>query len=279
VDVKFNFPLTSVAKVQIGNREPNSVYENPVGRYDAFYRDAVEKVLDSDAKTVGRVRAKLSPHLDREWHKPTGLPEIFESVEVSNKNTLYQEFIIALGLDYLKKETDAGDPVVAFYDPTQLERGGNRSVVVYGQAVDKVLSGFKDRPDIARAARIGFTQWIEAARKRTETEDYRDFESYQRLTSPELLAELLGIARNRTLRDVDGEVSRIVRAYFEVHGSMLAAFRSDLEQGRVQQLLNQSMSDVSDKALGLLRDKVNQDTFTRVEGIVSNIVQALEQKQ
>jgi hypothetical protein len=279
VDVKFNFPLTSVAKVQIGNRQPDSVYENPVGRYDAYYRESIEKVLDSDAKTVGRVRAKLSPHLDREWHKPTGLPEIFESVEVSSTNALYQEFVIAMGFDYLKKETDAGDPVVVFYNPTQLERGGNRSIVVYGQAIDKVLAEFKRRPDVARAARIGFGQWLAAARKRAETEDYRSFEQYQRLTSPELMAELLEIARNRTLRDVDGEVSRIVLAYFEVLNSMISTFRSDLEQGRVQQLFSQAVVEISDKALSRLRDNVNQDTFTRVEGIVNNIIQAAERKR
>ena len=279
VDVKFNFPLSSVSKVQIGNRQPDSIYEDPVGRYDAYYRETIERVLDSDAKTTGGVRARLTPHLDREWHKPTGLPEIFESLEVSSTNALYQDFVVALGLEYLRKETDAGDLVVAFYDPTRLERGGNRSVVVIGQSIDKTLAEFKRRPDVARAARAGFSQWLEAARKRGETEDYRQFTQYKQLTSPQLLAELLEVGRNRALRDVDGEVSRVTLAYFDVINGMLTTFRSDLEQGRVRQLFHQVIAETTEKALNNLRERVSQDTFTRVEGIVNNIIQAVEQKR
>ena len=276
VDVKFNFPLSSVTKVQIGNREPKTTYEDPVGRYDSYYRELIEKVLDSDAKTFGGVRAKLTPHLDREWHKPTGLPEIFESVQTSSTNALYQDFVIATGLEYLKKETEAGDPVVVFYDPTQLERGGNRSIVVYGQSVDKTLTEFKKRPDIARASRTAFDRWLEAAGKRGESEDYRDLPQYKRLVSSDVLAELLEIGRNRSLRDVDGEVSRTVRAYFDVIGRVLSAFRSDLERGRVDQLFKNTVGEISEGALAKFRGKVNQDTYTRVETLVNNIIQAVE---
>jgi hypothetical protein len=279
VDVKFNFPLSAVTKVQIGNREPDSMYDDPVGRYDSYYRDAIERVLDSDAKTIGKVRAKLTPHLDREWHKPTGLPEIFESVEESSSNALYQDFVIAAGFEYLKKETDSGDPVVVFYDPAQLARGGNRSIVVYGQSIDKTLTEFKRRPDIARATRAAFDEWLAASRKRAESEDYRTFPQYKRFTSSDFLAELLEICRNRTLKDVDGEVSRIVLAYFELVKTMLATFRSDLEQGRIQQLFRELIGAASEGALDKLRTKVNQDTFTRVDGIVNNIVQAAETKR
>jgi hypothetical protein len=278
-DVKFNFPLSSVTKVQNGNRSPASVYEDPVGRYDSYYRESIDKVLDSDAKTIGSVRAKLTPHLDRKWHTPTGLPEIFESVEISSTNALYEEFVIAMGLEYLKKETDAGEPVVVFYDPSKLQQGGSRSVVVIGQSIDKTLGEFKRRPDIARATRAAFKQWLASARKRAETEDYREFSQYKRLASADLLAELLEIGRNRALRDVDGEVSRVVLAYFSVLKTLLMTLRSDLEHGRVRQLFHGVVGAISEAALNKLREKVNQDTYTRVDGIVTNIVQAVEDDQ
>ena len=36
---------------------------------------------------------------------------------VSNRD--YQDFVLAYGLGFLRKETEAGDQVVAFYDPTK----------------------------------------------------------------------------------------------------------------------------------------------------------------
>jgi hypothetical protein len=274
VDVKFNFPLISLTKVQSGNRQPESTYDNPVGRYDAFYRDAIEKVHESDSKTGRRVRSKLSPHLDREWHLPSRLPEIFESDEQSGIDALYQEFVIALGLGYLRKETEAGDPAVVFYDPTQRERGGNREVVILGQSMDKLFVEFKKHVNYARASRTGFEQMLAAAHGGPDGRDYRQSELYRQLASPALMADLLEISRNRALRDVDEEVARIVGAHFDLLSEILSTVRVDLEAGRIRQLFEELIGEMSRGALEQFRSKVNQDTFNRVERLVTNVMQA-----
>jgi hypothetical protein len=205
---------------------------------------------------------------------PGRLPEIFESDEQSGIDTLYQEFVLAVGLGFLRKESEAGDPAVAFYDPTQRERGGNREVVILGQSMDKLFVEFKKHVNYARASRAGFEQMLATLHGGPDGKDYRQTNLYLQLTSPALLAELLEISRNRSLRDVDGEVARIVGAHFDLLKGMLSKIRVDLEAGRVHQLFEELISQLSREALDQFRSKVNQDTFNRVERLVTNVQQA-----
>lgn len=277
VDVRYNFPILSVLKLKPGDRDGRTIYDAAPGRYDKFYRDAIDKVIESDAKSIGRPRAKLTPHLDREWHKPAGLPEIFPEIEDDKVDTFYEDFAIAFGMRYLRRETDGGDPAIAFYDPTRLEHGDSRSIVTLGQAIDRLLADFKSRPDLAMAARSGFNRALELSRAEIDRgKDHKTLELYSSLAAPEPLSGLLEIARNRS-EETDRDVARVVRAYFNVLRTALRALRPDLEPRRLDQLFDSLAGELLDSALAGVEGKLNRDTFERARSTAGNVLKGLRQ--
>jgi len=262
VDVRYNFPIINISKLQ-PSRGRTVGSGDPAGRYDLIYRKWIDKVLESDARDHGRPRSKLTPHLDRDWHKPTRMPEIFPELDERAAGTLYQDFVLAYGLDYLRREKEADDPVVVFYDPTQLARGGARSVVIYGQAMDQLLAEFKKRPDIAAAARAGFERELEQVRQSPEPKAATRF---ARLTSAELFAELLEIARNRANTNVETDTDGIIRGYFECIGLVLRRLRTDLEPARTRQKFANLAIDNASAALDRLQaeGRLNTDVLQKI---------------
>ena len=279
--LKHTFSLQNLSKLQPGDRNSRSVFDNIPGRYDSNYRIAIEEVDESDAAGPNSVRFKLSPHLDRNWHKPTFLPEIFPHLDETAADRLYQDFVIAYAAGYLRRDLEIGQRVFVFINPEKLAQGGERSVVlnIKDHDMSEALALLKTRPDIARASRQAFRKDLERSRNEY-LQEHGVIQIYDQFSKPELLVDFLKIANNRTMKDVNNETSNTVRAYFQVLQTILVEVKQDTDRRRLREDVKTEFRALADRALDILKKQkiLQDDTLKEVEHMPATIAEAVLQE-
>lgn len=154
VNSRVNLELVHLAKLDPGSDRGN-VNEPTRGRYRRAYADRISRLLDEEmtnASVVGgaRVTSVLTPHIHRDWHRASRMPEIFPEARRRIARELQRSVLVAFGLGLLQKETDYGRPITYFSTVGRLGSHSIRVALVEGHDDWSIYAAFVDRADLVR---------------------------------------------------------------------------------------------------------------------------------
>jgi hypothetical protein len=271
VHVLYNFPILALAKLQAGDVNSRSVYKGEVGRYERHYREKITALVQDDRRNAGKKRSVLTPHLDRSWHNASVLPEIFET---GAQESVYRAFVIAYALAYARLETEAGQPIVAFYDPSRLAAGGARREILKGHDLSRLLAAFHAHPELVLTTLEGFETtkthlMSDALGGRSEA-----IHIWQQVCHEDTFAALAGVARNASAEKGIEDLILTLNAYKRVVDEVTRIVQPGLVEARAQQNVAAILTDVSQKGLRIVEDNkvLNADVFARVRQLVPGVL-------
>lgn len=155
VNSRVNLELTHFAKLDPGINRGNA-NEPTRGRYHRAYADRVSKLIDEEIaiRAVGatdKATSVLTPHIHRDWHRASGLPEIFPEARRRLRLDLQRAALAAFGIGLLQKETDYGRSITYFSTVGRLASSSIRERLIDSHDAWQVYKAFRDRADLVRA--------------------------------------------------------------------------------------------------------------------------------
>ncbi|MEZ0211913.1 MAG: hypothetical protein ACAH27_03055, partial [Xanthobacteraceae bacterium] len=156
VNSRVNLELTHLAKLDPGTGRANA-NEPSVGRYYRAYAQRVSRLIDEEMALRGvaatsRSTSVITPHIHRDWHRASRLPEIFPEARARVDLDMRRAVLVGFGLGLLQKETDYGRSITYFSTVGRLAALSIRDKLVESHDVWRIVREFRDRADLVRAA-------------------------------------------------------------------------------------------------------------------------------
>ena len=155
VNSRVNLELAHFSKLAPGSGRGN-VNDPQRGRYFQAYAARVSKLLDEEieAQSAGGARrptSVLTPHIHRDWHRASFLPEIFPESRRLAQSDLQRAAVVALGLGLLQKTTEYNRAVAYFTTIGRLAPHSIREPLLQSHDLWAIYCAFRDRADLQRA--------------------------------------------------------------------------------------------------------------------------------
>lgn len=277
VNVHFNFSLDQLAKLFSGTGMSPNIHSPGQGSYEKAYRSRINELIQWSARNPNEICPTLTPHLDRDWHKPGTLPEIIAGVQTSTDQSIFRGLVRGLSMQWLQREDEASRSIFAFYDPTRKAQGVNRSVIGSGAEAGDLYLALRDQPHIIFSINQGWDDLV-ASIPRQEIGKEAGFQGsmlVSGLLSVPVLTQLLAISRNRSLGDVDQITAAAVTAYFAVLRNLIDHYRTDLSSIGKRDLFDRLARGISEQAITDMeaQQSLNEDVLSLVRNIPGNIIE------
>ena len=154
VNSRVNLELVHLAKLDPGSNRGN-INEPTRGRYQRAYSDRIAKLLDEEtanATIAGgtRVTSVLTPHIHRDWHRGSTMPEIFPEMRQRIAMELRRAALVAFGLGLVQKETDYGRAMTYYSTVGRLGSQSLRMPLIASHDDWAIYNTFANRADLAR---------------------------------------------------------------------------------------------------------------------------------
>jgi hypothetical protein len=277
VNLHFNLPLDQLPKLVSRHAVATNINAPAEGRYEQAYRRRIGEIIEWAAHRPGEICPTLTPHLDRGWHRPGVLPELFREQADAESESLYRALVVLLGMGLVRREVGTEGDVLAFYDPTRKAQGNNRSVIASGHGAGVLLKTLRSRPDVVLSATGGWASILAEVpvSARGSEESFRGLEPVTRLTDPSLMADLLTLARERGRAEADTDAAAAVAAQLRLLRELIETLRSDLDRDGRRRTFARLGGDLADAALTEVRNRslLTPDTLAMVQPIPRNILE------
>jgi hypothetical protein len=110
VNLRVNLKLEDLAKLAPAKEQEDNALAGSTGRYTASYNRMVNAVIAAD-RNGGK--GEITPHIDRTWHTPGVLPEIFDSEAGKTRSRNGKAWVIARALGLIRLEADDAGAAIA----------------------------------------------------------------------------------------------------------------------------------------------------------------------
>ena len=249
VNLRVNVQLEHLKKLAMGTENATSVHEQIQGRYALAYSEMIERMNDT-ARSSGP-GAEFTPHIDKVWHKPSVLPEIFAELDEKISDNNARSYVVARTHGLLRLETDAG-PEARFSSVGYGLRAPYDDIIVESHDPWDVFKAFTSNiPAIQSSMDVWEKQ---KAKKSAGLEAHR---CYAALTDPEALISIVQTAsvRNKNTESRDDSVVDMIEAWIGLLEELIAEQESELTPKRASLVLEQHVDSARDKLFDALRDK------------------------
>ena len=154
VNSRVNLELVHLAKLDPGSNRGN-INEPTRGRYQHAYSERISRLLDEEMAnasvgSASRVTSVLTPHIHRDWHRASRMPEIFPEARERIAAELRRAILVAFGLGLIQKETDYGRPITYFSTVGRLGSPSLRMMLTDTHDDWAIHNVFADRADLVR---------------------------------------------------------------------------------------------------------------------------------
>lgn len=119
--VRANLDLSDLRKLHPGDASDHA-RGTATGVYRRAYLDEVAP-LRAPANVLGQGNGRISPHLDRNWHKAGILPELFPEAQRQVSSAIDRAIVLAMLLDILVKSAPEGRGPITVIDLSRLPGG------------------------------------------------------------------------------------------------------------------------------------------------------------
>lgn len=258
VNLRVSVQLEQLKKLAMGTEGATSVHEQIEGRYAQAYSEMVARMNDA-ARSRGP-GAEFTPHIDKSWHKPSTLPEIFAELEDKISDGNSRSYVVARTHGLLRLESDAG-PEARFCS------------VGHGlsNAVDEVIAESHD-PWVVYQSFTGNVASVASAldvwtkQKDKSSAGLTSHKSYKALTDIDALTAIMQTAsvRNRETEQRDDAVIDMVQAWIGLMRELIAEQESALTPKKAQLALEEHVDQTRDALFENLRSEGFADDTIRV---------------
>ena len=265
-----NLALTDIAKVNPGPQGPAAAGDVREGPYHAAYRGRIEALLafDYDDPTGVFEGAMVTPHVAKDWHKPSRLVPIFESVRRRQEEDLNRAYVVAQSLPgLLERLTPAGAGDVTYLDLSKLVgRRGNRSLLVRSHDDWRIYQALAEQSQYVEPILLAWREWLETYEGRTEKSPPSDL----------LLTErLLSLALNQ----VEAESRRkavpgLIRAQITILGEVIERRHAGEAFPARRQLLLSIVEKLGESAFAAFAPHVSTEILRDIQAIYNQAVAA-----
>jgi hypothetical protein len=112
VNLRVNLKLEDFAKLAPAREAEDNALAGTTGRYTASYDRMIRAVLAGERNNG---KGEITPHVDRTWHTPGVLPEIFDSEQDKTRANQARAFVVARALGLIRLEAaDDGAALARF---------------------------------------------------------------------------------------------------------------------------------------------------------------------
>jgi hypothetical protein len=151
--VRANLDLSDIRKLHPGD-DSDHARGVAMGAYREKYLAEVEPLRRSITgfkRSVGRI----TPHVDRYWHKPGMLPEIFSQKQQQVSNQIDRSYVTAVVLKLIEKTTPSGRGPIASLDLSHLPGGSGDYLEIIASHDDwEIAKEFRRNSDYGLAIEI-----------------------------------------------------------------------------------------------------------------------------
>lgn|GEM_PF-5753201 len=191
VNLRVNVELRHLAKLNMGSGEAASVHERAEGRLTDAYNGMVDRMIAAQRGTAPG--AEFTPHIDKTWHLPGVLPEIFVELDEKISGDSASGFVVAMLHGLLRRDFEYRQPQLRFTTRGKGMRGAMDEVIGHSHDPWQMYKDFSRNTPAVHAAGDFWT----FARNRP-AESLQDHPSFRQLTDPAALADMLKLALNRS---------------------------------------------------------------------------------
>ncbi|MCA8928219.1 MAG: hypothetical protein KDC18_09120 [Alphaproteobacteria bacterium] len=190
VNLRVNVELRHLTKLHMGSGAVASVHERTEGRLADAYNGMVARMIA--ARRGPGPGAEFTPHVDKTWHLPGVLPEIFSELDERISEDSASAFAAALLLGLLRRETEYGEPQVRFTTRGQGMPGAMEEIIGQSHDVWQMFRDFTHNTPVVHATR----EFWDHAHGRSAG-SLTDHPAFAPLTDPARLIELFKLVVNR----------------------------------------------------------------------------------
>lgn len=268
-----NLTLQQLRKLHPGSADARRAATAPPGAYYRAYQDMVQRILAAQRADPQKAAGDFTPHLDREWHKPGVLPDIFPADTEAQRARLLRGYALGVALDLLRWERRHGQPVTVFVDPQRQGTPAGERVVLDRHADLELLALLRARPEIV-AGILDRAEWLrdqgwdaqgQRAARPEETVLYRG------LSSAETLARILRLSANRDpAARADEHASQALAALFGLFREQVEATLTELAAPEQRDRAAEAWTVQIREALALLQQPpapLREETVRTVRGL------------
>ena len=260
VNLRVNVELTHLSKLHPGDDRSRTVHAKDEGRMHDEYRQMVDRMIQARRMdTTG----DFTPHVDRNWHLPGALPEIFADKEEAIDDALARAFVIASTHELLIPDTSHGEPVFHYSSEGMgLPRGKaiDAGEVATGSDLFDAYQVFKTKAQLVHAS-VDFWEFTSNRAKGS----FEGHPSYKALLNADNVLKLFDIAARRNeSEERDAVLATVLEAWIQLVRELVIAQRHDLEKGRAQDLaIERYVDGIRDEVLDLIDAKIEQSETKR----------------
>ena len=239
VNLRVNLELQHLSKLGMGADGAATIHAETEGRYATAYGEMVQRMLDQ-SRSAGP-GAEFTPHVDRRWHAPGALPEIFAELEQKISGNNAKAHVIARMHGLILLDTDHGTPQARFSSIGHGLRGGVDEDIVASHDPWLVQQAFMGMGHVVQAA-VDF--WT-ALRERPAA-GLASHPSWAALTNPVLLFGVIqpAAARNRDAEARDEAGTKAIEAWIQTLDELIEAQGRNLTPRARRQALEAAVQKV-----------------------------------
>ncbi|MEM6487269.1 MAG: hypothetical protein AAF677_03210, partial [Pseudomonadota bacterium] len=220
VNLRVNVELRHLQK--LGHAPANArqtVYDGMEGRMSAAYQNMIDDILAAERHGD---KPGFTPHVDRAWHVPGSLPEIFAEREGQIAGDAARGYVIALMNGLLIREKDEGGdgPQVRFSTRGRGMKGAVEKIVCPSHDPWTVYTAFTKNVPLVHAAGDFWTETLKRPHGSVEGNPV-----WKTLGAPDNAREFLRIVVDRSSeeRDRDRAASSGIAAWFGLIEDLIGA--------------------------------------------------------
>ncbi len=248
VNLRVNLELRHLAKLNIGSGETDSIHERAEGRLADAYNGMVTKMIA--ARRGAGPGSEFTPHVDKTWHLPGVLPEIFMELDAKISGDSAAAFVIAMLHGLLRRDFEYSEPQVRFTTRGRGMRGAMEEVI--GQSHDpwQMYKDFSRNTPVVHAAKEFWDFTISR-----NADSLTEHSSYRHLTDPANIIELFKLVGNRADEPENRDDAAIacLQAWMGLLQSLAAAQKPTLTPRGHRMEMQKLVDDLGPSLLEALR--------------------------
>lgn len=250
VNLRVNLELLHLAKLGLGDERADSVHSKTEGRYTRAYNELINNMIEAERSSSKA--AIFTPHVDRRWHAPGFLPEIFPEHDnrIAGDNT--KAFVLSVMAGLLRLEDDDGDRSARFSTVGYGLSHPENQVLVNSHDFWRIYEAFSEKQSLVRSAMDFLAKQDEKA---TDTGGTHPL--YAKMLEPGSLLNVLKISAARN-KDVDRRDEAVVDAlvsWIALMKSMIEIQEEALTPNGRRNKLVAAVDDIRARTLELARDE------------------------
>ncbi len=262
-----NLRFADLRKLATGALGHTNVSAPQAGSYHGAYRAMVDRLLDHEARAPQTPPPTFTPHLDKHWHRPGGLPELHPELDAAHERDLLDAYVLGIALDLLPLAEREGRSVTLLRDPARLGQPDYETVIADDHDDLALLERLRAEP---RRIRVLLAQ-PHAILADAAPHD----QLYAGLTRAATLARLCRIMADRTrAEEVDGLASDAIDRLLEHLSVVGARHHRTLGTLSRQVRLQEDAEALVTAAVAELTDVLEPDTLDRAGRLARNKLRA-----